>query len=101
MSQVNPAEQQRQLSDLYSSMGEVELLALKGSFNDLTETAQHVLREDLMKRGFWQGQTNSPHYESAPTANSNDHSFSFFDLAQGGIPVYDCETAEQGGLIRY
>jgi len=103
MSQVNPAEQQRHFSDLYSSMGEIELLTLKDSFNDLTETAQHVLREELMKRGLWHGQTQSLHEESVSSANSNsnDQSFSFFDLAQGGIPVYDCETAEQGGLIRY
>ncbi len=49
----DPAEQWRQLTALYAEMGDTELRELKSSFEDLTELAQGVLRDELKKRALW------------------------------------------------
>ena len=47
---IGDSEQYMQLIQIYSEMGDDELLALAGSKDDLTETAQEVLRTEMGKR---------------------------------------------------
>jgi hypothetical protein len=44
-------EEWRRLSALYGEMGEVEIRELAGQINDLTLTAQQILRDEMNKRG--------------------------------------------------
>jgi len=44
-------EEWRRLTTLYSEMGDVEIRELAAQINDLTETAQQILRDELKKRG--------------------------------------------------
>ena len=46
-----PVEEWRRLSALYSEMGDIEIEDLADQLNDLTPTAQQVLRDELKKRG--------------------------------------------------
>jgi hypothetical protein len=58
--QTDPAEEWRRLTRLYSEMGDIEIEDLADQIDNLTSTAQDVLREELKKRGL----TNA-HEESA------------------------------------
>jgi hypothetical protein len=49
----DPMEEWQRLRSLYAKMGEIELLELKVAFDDLTETAQGLLRDELRKRHLW------------------------------------------------
>ncbi len=49
--QENPLEEWQRLSELYREKSEEELHELADDFNDLTETAQQVLRDEMRKRG--------------------------------------------------
>ena len=55
--QSDPAEEWRRLSSLYGEMGDIEIQELANQINDLTPTAQNVLRDELKKRGV----TGQPH----------------------------------------
>ncbi len=46
----NPAEDWRALTDRYRAMGDEELVELARDFNDLTPTAQQILRDELRLR---------------------------------------------------
>jgi ribosomal protein L37AE/L43A len=48
--QQDPMEEWRRLTSLYSEMGDIEIRDLVGQINDLTPTAQQVLRDELKKR---------------------------------------------------
>jgi len=49
--QIDPVQEWQRLTTLYRQMGDVELRELATQFGDLTEQAQHVLRDELKKRG--------------------------------------------------
>jgi ribosomal protein L37AE/L43A len=49
--QIDPVQEWQRLTALYREMGEVELRELAMQYGDLTEQAQHVLRDELKKRG--------------------------------------------------
>ena len=49
--QQDPMEEWRRLTALYSDMGDVEIRELATQINDLTDTAQQILRDELKKRG--------------------------------------------------
>jgi hypothetical protein len=53
MASVDPVEEWKRLSALYSEMSDGELLELKDALNDLTDGAQCVLRDELKKRHLW------------------------------------------------
>jgi hypothetical protein len=48
---ADPIEEWRRLTALYGEMGEIEIRELVGQINDLTPTAQQILRDELKKRG--------------------------------------------------
>lgn len=58
--QSDPVEEWRRLSALYSEMGDIEIEELANQINDLTSTAQDVLREELKKRGITTGANSRP-----------------------------------------
>lgn len=62
----NHVDDWRALTDRYRDMGDEELLALAADFNDLTPTAQQVLRDELRLRRLG----DPEHVEAAPE-NSN------------------------------
>lgn len=45
-----PEQEWRRITELYADMYDEQLLELAGSFNDLTDTAKTVLRDELRKR---------------------------------------------------
>ena len=47
---TDPLEEWRRLTALYSEMGDIEIQDLADQINDLTPTAQQVLRDELKKR---------------------------------------------------
>jgi hypothetical protein len=49
--QANPMEEWRRLTTLYSEMGDVEIRDLAAQINDLTESAQQILRDEMKRRG--------------------------------------------------
>jgi hypothetical protein len=49
--QQDPVEEWRRLTALYSEMGDIEIRELAVQINDLTESAQQILRDELKKRG--------------------------------------------------
>lgn len=49
--QADPLEEWRRLTQLYSEMGDLEIGELADQINDLTPTAQQILRDELKKRG--------------------------------------------------
>jgi hypothetical protein len=49
--QTDPMEEWRRLTTLYGEMGDVEIRELADQINDLTPSAQQVLRDELKKRG--------------------------------------------------
>jgi len=49
--QADSLEEWRRLSALYGEMGDIEIQELARQINDLTPTAQEVLRDQLKKRG--------------------------------------------------
>jgi hypothetical protein len=57
--QADPMEEWRNLTALYSEMGDVEIRELAGQINDLTDTAQQVLRDELKKRGIAERSTQN------------------------------------------
>ena len=57
--QTDPAEEWRRLTALYSEMGDIEIEELANQINDLTPTAQGVLRDEMKKRGI-SGESNTP-----------------------------------------
>ena len=56
---TDPVEEWRRLSVLYSEMGDIEFQELASQINDLTPTAQNVLRDELKKRRIT-AQANTP-----------------------------------------
>jgi hypothetical protein len=56
-------EEWRRLTTLYSEMGGIEIRELAAQINDLTETAQQILRDELKKRGL---------SEKSPRSTSTD-----------------------------
>lgn len=66
--QTDPVEEWRRLSSLYGEMGDIEIQDLADQINDLTPTAQDVLREELRKRGQSTG-ASSPGAQATPPAD--------------------------------
>lgn len=52
---TDPAEEWRRLTALYSEMGDLEIEELANQINDLTPTAQDILRDELRKRSINSG----------------------------------------------
>jgi hypothetical protein len=64
--QSNPIDEWQRLTAHYRELGDDELRELAADFNDLTETAQQVLRTEMRSRGLGDPETASP----APLASN-------------------------------
>lgn len=53
--QTDPLEEWRRLTALYGEMGDVEIREIAGQIDDLTPTAQQILRDEMRKRGILEG----------------------------------------------
>jgi hypothetical protein len=85
----------KRLSALYGEMGEIELLELKASFDDLTDIAQQVLREELEKRQLW----DLPAEPAAPSAERKKRSMD--ELAVTGVVAGEYDTVKEAKLAAF
>jgi hypothetical protein len=70
--QADPVEEWRRLSALYSEMGDVEIHELADQINDLTPSAQNVLRDELKKRGLLEDQPAGHAFASLSPQHARD-----------------------------
>jgi len=63
-------EEWRRLNTLYSEMGDIEIRELAAQINDLTETAQQALRDELKKRRISEKSPTSPSTGTEPVDDS-------------------------------
>lgn len=66
--QSDPVEEWHRLSALYSEMGDIEIEELADQINNLTPTAQDVLRAELKKRGIT-AESNAPRLKTRHQAD--------------------------------
>ena len=95
MASSDPMEEWQRLRSLYAGMGEIELLELKEAFDDLTETAQGLLRDELKKRCLWE--LAIP--RSAPRREQKKHSLE--DLYLAGTIVREYDTVKEAKLAAF
>jgi hypothetical protein len=91
----DPVEEWQRLRSLYAEMGEIELLDLKESFDDLTETAQGLLRDELKKRQLW----DLPTPPNVSPEERKAHSFEDLHLAGTIVRAYD--TVKEAKLAAF
>lgn len=95
--QQDPLEEWRRLTTLYSEMGDIEIHDLIDQINDLTPTAQQVLRDELKKRGIL------PH-ENAPRvpAHLQDNGATVhWQKEQDTAADLDINSSEEDGSFDY
>lgn len=69
--QTGPLEEWRRLTALYAEMGDVEIRELAAQINDLTPTAQQILRDEMKKRGISESGAKRVEPSVARPANSD------------------------------
>ena len=76
---TDPVEEWRRLSALYSEMGDIEIQELADQINDLTPSAQNVLRDELKKRGLLENRSANSAFDSlSPRHAKNGRMVSHF-----------------------
>lgn len=101
--QDDPMEEWRNLTTLYSEMGDVELREFADQINDLTDTAKQVLRDELKKRGMAEQSStqNVPRSESdAIGVHWDDLEHSNQDAGAGAPGGESTEYTWKTGLCR-
>ncbi|MGA9585218.1 MAG: hypothetical protein WBQ95_07810 [Terracidiphilus sp.] len=89
-------EEWRRLTALYSEMGDVEIRELAVQINDLTPTAQQILRDELKKRGIPDKFLNS---HSANREAVDNHSTKVhWDSGEDGYEDDDSGVAKVGSV---
>jgi hypothetical protein len=68
--QINPTEEWQRLAEHYRDMLDGELEQLAESFGDLTETAQEVLRTEMLSRGLGEPGAKKPPAGRLPRASA-------------------------------
>ena len=106
-------EEWRRLSEHYQQMLDGELLQLANDYSDLTEVAQQVLREEMLKRGLGDPldpktlQQTPGHFQFDRGVELNGAEESIPEDEEGTptheytwkTPLCECETAEQANQI--
>ena len=67
--QTDPMEEWRRLTALYGEMGDVEIRDLADQINDLTPSAQQILRDEMKKRGISEGSSAAAEKPAARQVN--------------------------------
>jgi hypothetical protein len=65
----SPEQEWRRITELYADMHDEQLLELAGSFNDLTDMAKTVLRDELRKRDL--GDPLSPNFSAVARSHAD------------------------------
>jgi hypothetical protein len=94
--QHDPMEEYRRLTALYSEMGDIEIRELAGQINDLTGTAQQILRDEVKKRGIGETQQSS----ATSTANSSGSAAIHYEPANYRY-AHDETTPEDDEPVEY
>jgi hypothetical protein len=84
-------EEWRRLTALYSQMGDIEIRELATQINDLTETAQQILRDELKKRGVSEKSSNS--HSTSREAVDDDSAEVHWDFEEGSNQGTDDDLA--------
>jgi hypothetical protein len=111
MGHVDDPQEWLRLNQRYQQMDEAELLELRDDFDDLTPTAQDVLRPLLQVRGMWP----PPNHSAAGPAPPQRADYSFLrtvsnvqgpettdrdsHLKDNGVAVRACESLEYASLL--
>ncbi|MGI8770108.1 MAG: hypothetical protein ACR2JE_01590 [Acidobacteriaceae bacterium] len=96
------SEEWHHLTDLYSELGDEELLELRAAYEDLTEVAQNVLRDELRRRKL-SADEGAPRATLRAASSQPDLNYEeIADLLQkGGVSVCECETSQEAELYCY
>ena len=110
---ADPMAEWQRLTQLYREMGDGELEELDADKGDLTEAAQHVLRDEMKKRGLDKSraseEANHPAGFTAPKWKSHGDWPEGEEAAEEGdepaeytwkTPLCDCEDPEKAWQIR-
>ena len=104
---ADPLEEWRRLTNLYAEMGDVEIRELADKINDLTPTAQQILRDEVKKRGQSESRSSEApksnpsaavhfepkyyRYQSSDTESEEDGSHEY----TWKTPLRDCDSIEE------
>lgn len=91
--QTDRMEEWRRLTALYSEMGDLEIRELAGQINDLTETAQQILRDEMKKRGIG---TESP-FRGAPALRNDNASAGWEQKQDSNKESENHESQDESG----
>jgi hypothetical protein len=94
--QQDPMEEWRRLTTLYSEMGDIEIRELANQINDLTDTAQQILRDELKKRSISEKSLSSP--STRREAVDNDSAAVHWDSREDSYQDADDNVAEVGSV---
>lgn len=94
--QTDPMEEWRRLTTLYGEMGDVEIRELAHQINDLTDTAQQILRDELKKRGISEKSLSSQ--SGNREAVDNDSATVHWDSREDSYQDADDDVAEIGSV---
>jgi hypothetical protein len=94
----DPVEEWHRLSALYSEMSDVELVELRDAFDDLTDVAQDVLRDELKKRQLWEVKSSA---EPSADEQVQDAGPSSSEHLRLGVTVGTYDTTNEAKLAGY
>lgn len=103
MPEIDANKEWERLNTVYREMGDGELLELRAQFDDLTDVAQRVLRDELQKRNLWDDghKDDRGNLHDMPSGAEAGEPWSNDDLLVGGETVCECETSVEAELYRY
>jgi hypothetical protein len=91
----DPMEEWRRLTTLYSEMGDVEIREFAAQINDLTDTAQRILRDELKKRGLSE---KSPRSTSSAWESVDDSAQVHWDSEEDSSQNADGDVPATGSV---
>lgn len=122
MAEMTVDERWRGLVRLYGEKGDDELREMRGEFDELTEMAQGVLRDEMKRRGIWSEAGAAPvtkavvgddeaALEAAEAAADEDETptepdggwrrFTSHDLTLGGVVIHEYESEREAALCQF
>jgi hypothetical protein len=90
----SPAEEWQRLTKLYGEMSDGELLELAETYNDLTEIAQPILRDEIKKRGLEEPAGRTAVFSHASTRFRDQERGNPPDDGEDVLRAYLCECED-------